>query len=57
MTINFKNINDFNEFLANGLPNFSETEIDSLFDSIQSKAVNEDKVRSIATFSRVCLDY
>jgi hypothetical protein len=57
MTINFKNIEDMNAFIANGLPNFDTNEIDSLFDAIQSKARNEEQTRSIAAFSRVCLEY
>ena len=57
MTINFKNIEEMNAFIANGLPNFDTDAIDSLFDAIQSKAVSEERTRSIAAFSRVCLEY
>lgn len=57
MTINFKNQNELNAFLANGLPSFDSNEVDSLFDAIQSDARRVDEIRAINAFSRVCLDY
>lgn len=57
MTINFKTIADFNNYLANGLPNFDSNDVDTLFDNIQSEARRVESIRAINAFSRVCLDY
>ena len=57
MTINFKNMNEMNDFIANGLPNFEANDLDSAFDAIQSEAKRIDAIRAIPTFSVIGLDF
>ena len=57
MTINFKNADELNAYLANGLPSFESNEVDSLFDAIQSEAHRIDSIRAINAFSVVGLEY